>query len=269
MSRTVIAAAALVALAPAVVLTSSASSVATDRAAPEAQRADTYAVTARINRVNVIADQDVVRVSGRVRPLSAGQKVVLQQRREGKKRWTKTGTATIKKTGSFVLKDFPSSAGVRFYRVLKPAAHGIAAGRSKELEVTVWAWRRLALNTPGASAGVYIEDTPQIGTVPFPTSLSLERPGVPGYAEYTLGRTCRSLRATYALTDTSLTGATGRVSVTVDGVVRAVHELAIGTIVRDEYLDVGNAFRIRFDLSASASPSGWSAVGTPEVLCSR
>lgn len=267
MNRSSIAAAALAALVPVAALTVPSSSVAVGRVASDSSRIQTYAVIARINRTNVVAEDDAVRITGRVRPMSAGQKVVLQQRREGRQRWTRTGTVTIKKTGSFVVKDYPTKPGVRFYRVVKPASGGIVTGVSKELKVSVWGWRRLAYDSPGASDGVYIEDNPTIGARSFPTSLSLESPGVPGYAEYTLGRQCQSLRATYALTDNSTTGATGRVSVTVDGVVRVVHELAVGTIIDSDYLDVGNAFRVRFDLSASGSPSGWSAVGTPEVLC--
>lgn len=190
-----------------------------------------------------------------------------RRRGRGRRAGLRPGPATIKKTGSFVLRDYPSVAGVRHYRVVKPASDGIRAGVSKELEVAVRRWQRLAYRGPGAASGIYSEDRPQIGTVPFPASISLEKPGVPGYAEYTLGRRCRSLRATYGLTDSSLTGSTGRVSVTVDGVVRVVHDLAIGIVFDTEYLDVTNAFRIRFDLAASASPPGWSAVGTPEVLC--
>ena len=93
-----------------------------------------------------------------------------------------------------------------------------------------------------------------------------ETAGTPGYIEYTLGKKVRSLRGTYALTDDSTTGASGSVTVLVDGTPVVTHQLTTGTLVEDYVLDVTNAFRIRFDFVGSATPAGRSAVGDPEVL---
>ena len=235
--------------------------------APDARKATTYVVTAKLNKSELVAREDTVKVTGRVKPKAAGQKVTLQQRREGRKTWVKSGTAKIKKDGTYVLKDDPSIAGVRYYRVLKPAANGIKAGKSKELKLDVWGWDKLAFRTPGANAGVYVGDYPQFGTETFPESITQQTAGRPGYVEFTLGRKCRTLRASYALTDSSASGASGTVTVSVDGVVGVTHGLVTGTIVKDYVTDVTGAFRIRFDLGATATPAGFAAVGTPEVLC--
>ncbi|GAB3031171.1 hypothetical protein GCM10011376_24260 [Nocardioides flavus (ex Wang et al. 2016)] len=237
-----------------------------DQGAREAASA-TYKVIARINRSEVVAGEDTVRITGKVKPKAAGQKVLLQQRPEGSNRWRKSGTARIKPSGRFVLKDEPSKPGVRFYRVVKPAGGGLKAGTSRELQLDVWAWERLAWRAVGANAGIWVDSYTVLGAEGYDDSLVLKTAGTAGYAEFTLGRSCRSLRATYALTDDSVTGATGSVAVSVDGTVVATHPLATGTIVEDEVVDLTNAFRVRFDLVGSATPAGRSAVGFPEVLC--
>lgn len=231
------------------------------------QAAQTYKVKASINRSEVVAEEESVRITGKVKPKAAGQKVVLQQRPEGSKRWRKSGTAKVKSSGKFVLEDEPSRPGVRYYRVLKPGADGIKAGASRELQLDVWGWQHLTWRNEGANAGVLAGGGTEFGTEFFDDSLVLQTPGTPGYVEYTLGRTCRSLRATYALTDGSATGASGFVTVSVDGVAKVTHALATGTIIRDHVVDLSDAFRLRFDMSGTASPAGSPAVGDPEVLC--
>lgn len=265
-ARVACAAAAALALAsPTLVAPASSAPDQTDHRTRQA--AQTYKVTASINTSEVVAGEDSVRITGKVKPKAAGQKVVLQQRPEGSNRWRRSGTAKIKSSGKFVLEDEPSRPGVRFYRVLKPAADGVKAGTSRELQLDVWGWQLLTWRTVGATSGVYLDAGTEFGTEYYGNSLLLQTPGKPGYVEYTLGRKCRSLRATYALTDSSATGASGFVTVSVDGVARVTHALATGTIIRDHEVDVTGAFRIRFDMSGSASPAGASAVGDPEVLC--
>ena len=251
---------ALVSMAPVVTAASTPTPAARQSAAA-------FRVVARINATEVVAGEDVVRITGRVQPNAAGQKVVLQQRRDGRSRWVKSGTATVKKSGRYVLTDDPSVAGVRFYRVMKPAAGGIRAGVSSELRLDVWGWQRLTWRSAGAGAWVQLGASPQFGAEYYTDSIVLATPGTNGYVEYTLGKKCRSLRATYALTDDSTTGASGWVTVSVDGVGAVTHPLVTGSIVQDQVIDVTGAFRIRFDLSSTATPPGKAAVGTPEVLC--
>ncbi|WP_157559136.1 hypothetical protein [Nocardioides sp. Soil774] len=238
--------------------------------APEVHKsAAAFKVIAAIDKTEVVAGEDMVRITGRVRPKAAGQKVFLQQRLDGTTRWKKSGTATIKPSGRFVLKDGPSAnhAGVRFYRVLKPAADGVKAATSRELQLDVWAWYDLtSWLSAGAHSGVLLDSYTQFGAEGYSSSLVQETAGTPGYVEYTLGKKVRSLRGTYALTDDSTTGASGSVKVSVDGTAVVTHPLVTGTIVKDYVLDVTNAFRIRFDLVGSATPAGRSAVGEPQVL---
>jgi hypothetical protein len=227
--------------------------------------APAYKVVASINRTEVVAGEDTVRITGKVKPKAAGQKVILQQRRDDTTRWVKSGTAKIKRTGRFVLEDDPSRAGVRFYRVVKPASDGMKSGTSRELRLEVWGWESLTWRGAGVNDGVWVGAHTSFGAVPY-FGIVQKQAGLPGYVEYTLGGKVRAMRATYALTDNSATGASGTVTVSVDGVPVVTHTLATGTIVEDHAINTTNAFRIRFDLTGSATPAGLAAVGNPEVL---
>ena len=234
-------------------------------AAPAAK--PTWKVSANLNAATVVVGEDTVVVKGRVRPNARGQKVVLQQRLEKQTSWRKSGVARIKRNGTYKLTDEPSEGGLREYRVLKPGTDGLKKGVSRALPVTVYAWQDLVGAFAGPSSGLSPAAV-SIATRNYSNSLAQTTAGTAGFAEFTLGRLCTSLEATYALSDTSETGSTGAVQVTTDGAVRSSTPLAVGTLI-EATLDLRNVFRLRFDLASSATPKGVTAVGTPRVLCAR
>lgn len=265
MNRFITAGAGLALIAtPLVATTASASDVSTaERKAPSA-----FSVTASISKSTAIAKEDTVKIRGSVRPSAAGQKVVLQQRMENKKTWSVSGTAKVKPNGRFVLKDDPSAAGTRFYRVLKPAAGGVKKGVSKELELVVYGWEKLGYRSRGPAANVVVSNA-VIATDNYGVSLVSQTPGTPGTIEYTLGKKCLKLRATYALTDASESGSTGSVALKIDGRVGFQSALTLGQVIADQETNITDAFRISYDVSGSAAPKGQVAVATPEVLCTK
>lgn len=235
------------------------------QAAPAKARA--YSVSATANIEVAVAKEDTVKVRGRVTPRAAGEKVILQQRVGSKKRWVVTGNARIKANGTYKLTDKPSSPGGREYRVLKPGSNGLAKGFSKPVAVEVYRWEKLGYRT---FAGTGFTGTGvTIGTEYFGASLATTTPGTAATAEFTLGRKCTAMRATYALTDSSLTGSSGAVVVSADGKTLATHPLAVGTIVADEELDLTGVFRLKLDATTTATPTATAAVAMPEVLCTR
>ena len=117
-------------------------------------KAQAYKVTAKANLEVAVAKEDTVKVKGRVTPKAAGEKVVLQQRVGNKKSWKSTGNAKIKKNGTYVLKDKPSTQGPREYRVLKPASKGLKKGYSKALAVEVYRWEKLVYRPSGPRVNV-------------------------------------------------------------------------------------------------------------------
>lgn len=255
----------ITALAATVALTAgSLALTAPSQAAP----ARAYKVTAKANLEIAVAREDTVKVRGRVTPKAAGQKVVLQQRVGENPRWKRTGTAKVRRNGTYVLEDRPTTPGSREYRVLKPGSRGIKKGWSKPVAVEVYRWQKLASRRMGPSENISTTSV-YIGAGLATRSLVSIEPGVPASVEYTLGRKCVELRARYALTDQSATGSSGEISVSADGAVRTTHSLAVGTIVDDEPLDVSDVFRLKIDISTTATPAAYAAVATPEVLCTR
>ncbi len=231
-------------------------------------RATAYKVTAKINETVAISKETTLKVRGRVAPKAVGQKVVLQQRVGNKKTWKATGTARIKANGTYVLKDDPSTPGKREYRVVKPASNGFAKGISPALAVQVYGWSKLGYRAPGPASNVTVTGA-SIATDFYSPSLVSTVSGPPSSIEYTLGRKCLSLRASYALTDQSATGSTGSVVVSTDGAVRANHALTVGALVADEVIDLKDVYRIKFEMTSSATPAAVTAVAEPEVLCTR
>lgn len=267
MNRFITASAGLVLVAaPLVVTTATASTASTASTAAAQRTAPTYSVTAKANKSVIVIGEDVVKVRGKVSPRAAGDPVVLQQRLDGQKAWKKSGTAKIKATGKFLLKDDPSTPGTRFYRVLKPAGGGIGKGVSKELKLVVYTWNRLVSRPSGPATNVS-RTTATIATEVYPSSLVNDMSGTPASIEYTLGGKCVRLRATYALTDASATGGTGSVTLKKDTVAAFSSPLALGQVLKDQETDLTSAFRISFELTSSATPTSYAAVGSPEVLC--
>lgn len=243
-----------------------AATTAQTQAAPA--KAGAYSVSAKANLKVAIAKEDKVKVTGRVSPRAAGQKVLLQQRVGNKKKWTQTGKARIRRSGMYVLKDRPTTPGTRQYRVVKPASAGIRMGTSKPVTVEVYRWEKLGSRAVGPKTNVAVAPA-VIGTDYYSPSLVTETAGAPASIEYTLGRKCLELRSSYALTDTAATGSSGAVTVSTDGTTRATHALAVGTLVADQVIDISGAFRLKFDLATTAVPAAVAAVAEPEVLCTR
>lgn len=264
MSRTTFVGAALVALVPLTALTTTAH--ATADAQYDARSAAAYKVTAKVNRTTVVAKEDTVVIRGRVTPKAARLVVVLQQKVGESRRWKNTGKAKVKRTGTFVLKDRPSTGGDRQYRVVKPATNGLRKGVSKPLAVTVYAWQKLGYRSLGATEGIEVDSATVATDYTYPSLVGLT-PGTPGYMEFTLGGKCTTLRATYALTDESVSGSTGTVAVSTDGNNRLAQALAVGQVVRDHEIALDDVFRLRFDMTSSATPAAYPAVAEPEVLC--
>jgi hypothetical protein len=232
------------------------------------RRAAAYTVKAKVNKDVVTVGEDVVKVRGKVTPRAAGAKVVLQQRLDGKTKWAVSTKAKVKRNGTFLLKDEPSVAGTREYRVLKPKGQGIRKGTSKVLSVDVYRWETLGNRRPGAMANAHGFGTATVGTQEYAQSLMVTAPGTAGYIEYTLGRLCTDLRTTYALDDSSETGATGAVKLLVDGVTKVDQGLVVGQVV-ESATDLTDAFRLRYELTSSASPVSRPVVATPEIRCTK
>ncbi|CUR56635.1 exported hypothetical protein [metagenome] len=266
MHRSAVAAAALVALAPVAALTSTSTARGPATGMADVAAVPTYSVAARISASEVVSGEETVKVRGTVRPRAAGQVVVLQQRSAGSRTWRRSGQGRVRANGRFVLSDSPSTPGVRFYRVLKPASRAAKAGTSRELRLEVWRWEPLVHRVVGAHGGIEVGSV-QIGGQAFPDSIVTTVAGEAGHATYVLGGSCRTLRATYGLADTSSDGASGRIAILDPGGGLSLVFLETGTIERDRVTDLTGTIRVRLEMLTTSTPAGYAAIGMPEVLC--
>lgn len=244
--------------------------------AAEAPAGQKYVVVARTSTPSVEVGSGAVRLVGRVRPRAAGEKVHLLQRLPGSRRWTRADTDRLDRKGRFVLVDRPSRAGVRSYRVLKPASGGLRAGRSPVVLVEVLGWERLSDLEPWAGCGLQSGVTVAIGGTSYPASLLFTGYGPGGcmpYVVHDLGGRCRTLRATYGHVDgATYPGAVSTVTVSADGTLREYYRLESGgRSFVDEELDISGVQRLSLGFSGSnidpAAPLSHVAAGTAQVLC--
>lgn len=244
--------------------------------AADAPPGERYVVVASTATTSVEARSGAVRVVGRVRPRASGEKVHLLQRLPGSTRWTRADTDRLDRRGRFVLEDRPTRAGLRTYRVLKPASDGLRAGRSARLQVEVLAWERLSDLEPWAGCGLQSGVTVPIGGTSYPASLLFTGYG-PGscmpYVVHDLGGRCRTLRATYGHVDgATYPGAVSTVTVSADGALREYYRLESGgRSFVDQELDITGVGRLSLGFSGSnidpSAPLSHVAAGTAEVLC--
>jgi hypothetical protein len=242
--------------------------------APVASRS-TYVVFAHPS-ASYVETGDTFRVRGHVKPRAAGAKVWLLQRREGSRRWTRTDSDRLDRRGRFVLKDRPSTPGMRAYRVLKPPSQGLRGDRSYSMKLAVLRWERLTDLQPWAGCGTNPGATVQVGGVAYPASLVAA--GSAGgcfmpSVTYDLGGRCQTLRATYGFVDgTVRPGANGIVTVSSGSVRMESYQIVPGgrTFV-DQELDVPGVQRLTLNLDSFNTdvtvPPSQVAAGTPELLC--
>lgn len=260
---TLITAAAVVAGSVAVAATTTA------HAAPDdARKPARYSVTAKVNTQDVTLGEDIVRIRGRVTPRAAGQKVLLQQRPDARKPWTLSTRATIKRNGSYVLKDRPSDIGTRDYRVVKPRSGRVRKGHSAVIEVGVYSWQRLAQRPRGVYENIAVSSTAVIGGQSYAYSFQPFTRGAPSYVEYPLKGLCTDLRTTYAMHDSAAAGSTSRITLALDGVTTVDQALVKGQVVAST-TDLTGALQLRYDLFSTADPASYPVVVIPEVRCTK
>lgn len=243
---------------------SAGAAVSAERKAPQA-----FAIKAKINKDSIVVGEGngKVKITGKVTPKAAGAELVVQQRLGDRVRWGKTGTVKVKKNGTFSFTDKPRTRGERVYRVMKPASKGAKKVFSNEVALDIWKWSLVEWIDSDSPRDNVLSDVVKVGGKTHYQSLALIDSTKPGFVEFTLGRKCTALRTAFALSDSSVTGATGTGKLTVDGAVVQEVPLSVGAPVNVTDVDVTNAFRVRFDLTGTASPVAVPAVLDPKALC--
>jgi len=233
-----------------------------------ADAAAKYRVTLKVSATHVVADQDELVLKGRVSPTPGpGSKVIVQLQYEGKDTWKKIGTAKVNSKGKYTFTDEPSSNLERSYRVVKKGDGRAALGTSKERAVEVSAWEWLDARTTSAGENIVSTYSMPINGEDYPHTLYLDRTKDTGFIEWTLGRKCTELEATFGLSDRTATGGKGSVLVANDGtpVYSRVFNLGESEL---RSISVENVYRLRIDMAQDATtPDTEPSAGAARVLC--
>ena len=256
--------------AAAVIASPMALAATTAHAAPDsARKPAAYTVTAKANKQVVTVGEDVVKVRGKVTPRAAGDKVVLQQRLDGRKKWSVSGEVKIKRNGTFVATDKPSVPGTRQYRVVKPASDGVKKGTSAIVDVQVYAWQKLAQRPRGANENIAVSSTATHRHPGLPVLLPALHPRCAVvrrvHAGTPLHRPAHDLRAERQLGHRRLGPDHARRRRRCP---RSTRCSSVGQVV-ESTTDLTGAFRLRYELASNASPASYPVVATPEVRCTK
>jgi len=254
LAAALLAASALGAIAPAQASADSAASAAA------------YRVTLKVSTDQAVQREDKVALTGKVTPKAPGSKVTVQIRYEGQKNWNAIGTAKVQGDGSYKYVDKPKTRVDRAYRVLKPAGGANAKGVSKERDVEVFGWDWLDARTPSASKDVLETFSMPINGDDYFHTLYSATTTPSAFVEYTLGRKCLLLDATFGLSDRTATGGAGRIQVRADGVSLYDHSFPLGESSAQS-LDVDDVYRVRIDFAQLNGTQPEPSAGAAKVLC--
>lgn len=212
-------------------------------------------------------------LKGTVAPARKGTTVILQKRVRNK-RWVDEARLRTRQDGTFRYRDRPHAAGMRTYRVVVPAARGVARGVSDPVTITVYRWQSLVRLQPRRSLNTW----PDYGSI---DGVAYERvirgnPNVSsteGFIDWNLGRKCLSLRTTVGNGDLSETGAVATVTLSGDTTTLFTRSFGL-TESETGTFDLTGVFRLAFGWAAAnpaggaAAPGGAQAMlAEPEVLC--
>ncbi|WP_107771368.1 hypothetical protein [Nocardioides sediminis] len=227
-----------------------------------------YTVTATVKTHDLDLGEGVVTVRGKVTPRAVGKKVVLQERRKGAGRWAVSSRTTIGRNGTYLLTDEPAEVGTFEYRVVKRRSDGVRRGTSPTIEVSVYAWQKLAQRPRGPFENIAVSSTALIAGVPYAYSFQPFVRGAPSYVEYPLRGLCTELRTAYAMHDSAAEGSSSRITLALDGVPAVDQVLVKGQVVAST-TDLTGASVLRYDLFSNATPASYPVVVTPEVRCTK
>lgn len=264
LTRLTVASASLAAVAGGLVAPLAATTATAAAPAPTAQ----YQVTLQISAKAATAREDAVKLSGTVLPRPpADSRVVLQVQYENQTTWKKAGAAPVTKSGTFTFVEKPESHLDRVYRVVKAADDKASADKSRERGLHVIGWQWLSKLVPSAANGVVKADKMPINGDTYSHTLFDPVYQPTAFTEFTLGRKCLTLEATFGLSDRTETGGQAGIFVNTDGTLAYARAFELGQSELRR-IDVTDVYRVRMDFrQTTGTPATEPAAGAARVLC--
>jgi hypothetical protein len=233
-----------------------------------AGQATKYHVTLQISAKEAVAGEDKIKLTGTVTPKAPdGSKVVLQVKYENKTAWKRLASTTVKASGAYKFVEKPGTRLDRVYRVVKASDAVATADKSRERALSVTKWEWITNMVPSAVEAFVGKGTLPINGDDYAHTLFAYSTESVGFTEFTLGRDCLTLEATFGLSDRTETGGRAALTVRNDGVL--VYDRTFGLGESDaKSIDVSNVYRLRFDFAQVAdTPPTEPSVGAGRVLC--
>lgn len=184
-----------------------------------------YKVGLRASVKEAIRKETEFMLTGKVYGAPKGAKVTLQLKYADTNYWSSVRTAKLDKKSRYSFKDVASTPRSRSYRVIKPGDKTHAKGTSKERAVTVYSWRQLTSFPTSAQENTQVFSPLPINGENFNNSVYATVVAPTGFVEYTLGRKCRELTATFGLSDRTETGGQASIKLTADTKELYSHEI--------------------------------------------
>lgn len=200
-----------------------------------------------------------------------GREVVLQKRYGPDAPWRVERSQRVSSSGEFTMSDRPSTMTRRWYRVVMPKTRTKSARTSNVVLVQVMRWYYLS-EAPQVDSNRFDEGRASIAGLSYPKSVmnsnSFWWEDNP-WAEWNLGRSCKTLRATVGLLDSSPSTSKSAFSAYRDGSLSRWGPLGIGASKFVE-LTVSGTFRLKLENNyAGGSDGGMAGWGDARVFCSR
>ncbi len=237
-------------------------------AAAPAQAGVPWLVTVKANTTQVTLGHAVT-FTGRVTPAAAaaGHQVTLQVKAVGKP-WKSEATKTVGAAGRYHLSVKPTVNTARQYRVVMPTTSQHARGVSPAVRVKVYGWSKLYDHAAVNADGMDRDNSINLNGVTYPKSIGAfwtDQTSI----EFNLDHRCVALKGTFGIDDDSETGAQSTVTALADGTQVYTHTFLVGQkAVKQVAIDSPLKLKLTA-LSVVPQVSGYGAVGTPQVLCTR
>ena len=238
--------------------------------------ASTFSVTARAGRTTLTLGH-TAQLRGKVSPARPGRKVALQQKHGGS--WTTLATAALSDTSGYSFRLAPTTAGVKTYRVVKPAQGGRTAGISPAVKVSVYRWHYVADLPTVAQQGVDAWDVDaDITGIVFPRSVLVDADSGDGtdggWFQTDLRGRCSTFQAQLGASADNAAGSTVGVKVSADDLDHHTFSTTFGTTFGSGdpalglTLPVDGATLLEVRGVAVGDADGAAlAVGSPRLLC--
>ena len=157
-------------------------------------------------------------IAGYVKPAKKGLPVILQKRGQGATRWVQEARGTMSATGRYSFTTKPSTAGLRYYRVVVPASATRRTTASQAAPISIYRWIDLPKFPVRESEGTFADSAVEINGVTYGRAYrGYNQYYDEGLVDWNFDRKCLTLQGRLGNSDESDALARATINITADG----------------------------------------------------